>query len=174
LIRSFHMSGRSAGLMLGPLLGGVVAASLLCSGYATDVLSRRDIRWGAWIPALGASCAMPLLACAFYSTDRFVTLLLFSLGYFAAMFFSAPNTAMIQFLVPVRLRARATAIFLLLTTLVGFGVGPMVAGYLSEAYRPAFGADSLRFALMSLTPVTLISPLLLSIAARRLPRRTHA
>jgi MFS family permease len=170
LIRSYHMTGRAAGGLLGPLLGGVGAASMLCSGYATDVLSRRDIRWGAWIPGLGAALAMPLLAASFYVTDRLATLTLFGLGYFAAMFFSAPNTAMIQYLVPVKLRARATAIFLLMTTLVGFGIGPMIAGYISEAYRPSFGQDSLRFALMTLSPFILISPLLLGIVARQLPR----
>ncbi len=170
LIRSYHMTGRAAGTLLGPLLGGIGAASLLASGRATDLLSRRDIRWGAWIPGIGALIGAPLLAAAFYVDDKAATLWLFGLGYFAVMFFSAPNTAMIQYLVPLSLRARATAIFLLMTTLVGFGVGPAAAGYISEAYRPSFGQDSLRYALMSLTPLLLISPLLLSFAARRLTR----
>jgi predicted MFS family arabinose efflux permease len=170
LIRSYHMTGRAAGTLLGPMLGGIGAASLLASGYATDVLSRRDIRWGAWIPGIGALLGAPLLAASFYIDGKAATLVLFGLGYFAVMFFSAPNTAMIQFLVPLSLRARATAIFLLMTTLVGFGVGPMVAGYISEAYRPSFGQESLRYALMTLTPMLLVSPLLLSFAARRLKR----
>jgi MFS family permease len=170
LIRSYHMTGREAGALLGPLLGGVGAASLLCSGYLTDRLSRRDPRWGAWIPGLGAFLGMPLLAAAFFATDRTQTLVLFGLGYFCNMFFSAPNTSMIQFLVPVSLRARATAIFLLMTTLVGFGLGPLIAGSISESLRGTFGADSLRFALMSLTPVLWISPLLLLMVAKRLRR----
>jgi MFS family permease len=172
LIRSYHFTGRAAGTLLGPMLGGIGAASLLASGYATDVLSRKDIRWGAWIPGFGALLGAPLLAGAFYVNGKTATLLLFGFGYFAVMFFSAPNTAMIQFLVPLSLRARATAIFLLMTTLVGFGVGPLVAGYISEAYRPAFGPESLRYALMTMTPLLLISPLLLSFAARRLSRQS--
>lgn len=168
LIRSYHMTGKEAGALLGPMFGGVGAASLLCSGYLTDRLSRQDPRWGAWIPGLGALLGMPLLAAAFFVTDRTQTLLLFAVGYFCNMFFSAPNTAMIQFLVPVSLRARATAIFLLMTTLVGFGLGPFITGSLSELLRPGVGPDSLRFALLSLTPILLISPLLLTRVAKRL------
>jgi len=170
LARTYHMPGHSIGALLGPLLGGVGAASLLTSGYVMDRLSRRDIRWGVWIPGFGALLAAPLLAAAFFVGNKALTLTLFSMGYFGAMFFSAPNTAMIQYLVPLRLRARATAVFLLATTLVGFGIGPTIAGYLSEALRPTYGQDSLRYALLCLTPIMLLSPVLLAFAARRLPR----
>lgn len=174
LARSYHMPGRAIGALLGPMLGGLGAASLLTSGYVMDRLSRRDIRWGVWIPGFGALVAAPLLAAAFFVGSKPLTLTLFSLGYFGAMFFSAPNTAMIQYLVPLRLRARATAIFLLGTTLVGFGIGPTIAGYLSEALRPTYGQDSLRYALLCLTPIMLLSPLLLAFAAGRLPRSRAA
>jgi hypothetical protein len=50
----------------------------------------------------------------------------------------------------------------------------MVAGYISEAYRPSFGQESLRYALMTLAPILLLSPLLLSLAARRLKRQSAA
>lgn len=170
LARSYDMTGRSIGALLGPLLGGLGAASLLTSGFIMDRLSRRDIRWGVWIPGFGALLAAPLLAVAFFVGARSLPLTFFSIGYFAAMFFSAPNTAMIQYLVPARLRARATAVLLLATSLVGFGIGPTIAGYLSEALRPAYGQDSLRYALFCLTPIMLLSPVLLTFAARRLPR----
>ncbi len=170
LARSYDMTGRSIGALLGPLLGGLGAASLLTSGFIMDRLSHRDIRWGVWIPGFGALLAAPLLAVAFFVGARSLTLTFFSIGYFAAMFFSAPNTAMIQYLVPSRLRARATAVFLLATSLVGFGIGPTIAGYLSEALRPAYGQNSLRYALLCLTPIMLLSPVLLTFAARRLSR----
>jgi hypothetical protein len=157
---------------MGPVLGGVGAASLLCSGYVTDRLSRLDVRWGLWLPALASLVAAPLLAGSFYVTARSLSTLLFGLGYFCALFFSAPATAIIQFLVPVWLRARATAIYVLLVALVGFGVGPSAAGFISVAYQPAFGTESLRFALMSMTPVLIIASMLLIMAARRLPRGT--
>jgi len=170
LIRSYRMTEGEAGALLGPLLGIVGAASLFGGGYVTDRLARRDVRWRLWIPAIGALAGLPLLACALYVEHRSATLTLFGLAYFAVMIQNAPITALIQELVPLRLRARATAVFLLMTTLTGFGIGPTVAGFLSEAYRPALGADSLRYALITLTPLLLISAALLARAAPRLVR----
>ena len=165
LIRSYRMTEGAAGALLGPVLGIVGAASLFGGGYLTDVLARWDVRWRAWIPAIGALAGAPLLAAALYVENRSATLALFGLAYFAVMLQNAPITAMIQSLVPLRLRARATAVFLLMTTLTGFGIGPTVVGFLSEVYSPALGPESLRYALMSLTPMLLISPVLLALAA---------
>jgi MFS family permease len=164
------MTEGEVGALLGPVLGIVGAASLFGGGYCTDRLARRDVRWRIWIPAIGALAGLPLLAGSLYVDDRSATLTLFGLAYFAVMIQNAPITALIQELVPPRLRARATAVFLLMTTLTGFGIGPTVAGFLSEAYRPTLGADSLRYALMTLTPLLLISAFLLALAAPRLAR----
>lgn len=173
LIRSYGLSTSMAGLLLGPTLGGVGALSLFSSGYITDHLAKRDARWGVWLPALGALLACPLVAAAFLVNHIVLTLGLFGLGYYCAMFFSAPSTAMIQYLVPLNLRARATAVFLLLTTLIGFGLGPVIVGYLSQGYESGAGIQSLRWALITVTPVFLLSPLLLIGAGRRL-RPTEA
>src|SRR5262249_49084645 len=96
---------------------------------------------------------------------------LFGLAYFAVMFQCAPITSSIQSLVAPALRARATAVFMLTTTLVGSGVGPAVAGFFSDLYGPSFGQESLRHALLTRTPMLLLSPLLLALAAPRLARR---
>ncbi len=130
LIRSYQMTEGAAGALLGPVLGILGAASLFGGGYLTDVVARWDVRWRAWIPAIGALAGAPLLAAALYVENRSATLALFGLAYFAVMLQNAPITAMIQSLVPLRLRARATAVFLLMTTLTGFGTGPTVVGFL--------------------------------------------
>ena len=47
------------------------------------------------------------------------------------------------------------AVTLLVINLVGLGLGPLLIGVLSDALRPAYGADSLRWAMVimvSLTP----------------------
>ena len=166
LIRSHQMSQSSVGTILGVVLGGAGVASFLIGGYATDLCSRRDVRWGAWIPALGALAGLPLLAAALCVSGRSATLTLFGLGYFAIMLMNAPIIATIPSLVGAGVRARAIAVFMVMTTLA-VGCGPTVAGFLSEIYRPEAGPDSLRFALMTLTPVLVIAPVLLFFAAPR-------
>jgi hypothetical protein len=62
------------------------------------------------------------------------------------MFFG-PSFAVSQTLATLRSRAVATSVLLLVQTLVGLGLGPLVAGMLSDALNPQLGEDSLRYGL---------------------------
>lgn len=63
-----------------------------------------------------------------------------------------PLFATIQSLVPSRMRAMSIALILLFANLIGLGLGPLAAGALSDALRPFFGEESLRYALLALCP----------------------
>jgi MFS family permease len=65
---------------------------------------------------------------------------------------AGPIFAMIQSIVPHPMRAVAVAIIYLFSNLIGLGLGPLVAGVLSEFLRPALGSESLRYALLILCP----------------------
>jgi MFS family permease len=65
---------------------------------------------------------------------------------------TAPLMSTIQTLVPDRMRAQAIAILFLFTNLIGMGLGPLAAGALSDALRPQLGEESLRYALLALSP----------------------
>ncbi len=70
---------------------------------------------------------------------------------------NAPMMATIQTLTPTHMRAVAFALVYLAANLIGMGLGPMAAGVLSDALRPQFGENSLRFALVLLHPGILLS-----------------
>jgi predicted MFS family arabinose efflux permease len=65
---------------------------------------------------------------------------------------NGPLFATIQTLVPQRMRAVSIATVYLFANLVGLGLGPLAAGALSDALRHLFGAESLRYALLALSP----------------------
>lgn len=65
---------------------------------------------------------------------------------------NGPIFAAIQSLVPENMRAMAIAIVLFCSNLIGMGLGPLFAGALSDALRPEFAQQSLRFALLCLCP----------------------
>ena len=44
------------------------------------------------------------------------------------------------------------ALIYLFANLIGLGLGPLTAGALSDALRPIFGEESLRYALLALCP----------------------
>ena len=54
---------------------------------------------------------------------------------------------MIQGLAPLRMRAQAAALQLLIGNAIGLGLGPQIVGLVSDGLHPYFGADSLRYAL---------------------------
>lgn len=79
----------------------------------------------------------------------FAVLAIFALGGGAT---NGPIFAATQTLVPSRMRATSTALILLVCNLIGMGLGPLTTGALSDALRPLFGEDSLRYALVALGP----------------------
>lgn len=79
----------------------------------------------------------------------FLCLALATLGGFTV---NGPVFAAIQTLVPERMRATAIALVYLFSNLIGLGLGPLAAGALSDMFRPSAGEDSLRYALLILSP----------------------
>jgi predicted MFS family arabinose efflux permease len=65
---------------------------------------------------------------------------------------NGPFLAMVQTLVAPRMRAMSLAVIYLFANLIGMGLGPLAAGMLSDALRPIVGAESLRYALLALSP----------------------
>lgn len=74
--------------------------------------------------------------------------------------------ASLQYLLPDRNRATATAAFIAVTTLLGFLIGPWVAGGISEALGD--NAQSLRVGLTVTIPVGFVGAVLFHFAAGRL------
>jgi MFS transporter, Spinster family, sphingosine-1-phosphate transporter len=65
---------------------------------------------------------------------------------------NGPILATIQTLVPPHMRATSIALVFLFANLIGMGLGPLAAGALSDALHADLGHESLRFALLLLSP----------------------
>jgi MFS family permease len=76
------------------------------------------------------------------------------LMFMAAVFFG-PSFAMTQALATVRMRSVATSLLLFIQTLIGNGLGPSVAGKISDWLKPSLQTDSLRYALVIIGVVNL-------------------
>jgi MFS family permease len=88
----------------------------------------------------------------YLSSNRYVALGLLGLAAFGGATVNGPLFATIQTLVPERMRAVSIAVLYLFANLIGMGLGPLVAGALSDAFRPWAGEESLRYALLVLSP----------------------
>ena len=61
-----------------------------------------------------------------------------------------PTFATTQTLVPPAMRSTASAILLFVLNLIGLGLGPVFAGFLSDTLRPGYGEESIRYSLLIL------------------------
>jgi len=84
--------------------------------------------------------------------NQYLAFGLLGLAAVGAYTFNAPLFATIQTLVPERMRATSIALIYLFANLIGMGLGPLMVGTLSDAFRPWAGEESLRYALMALSP----------------------
>lgn len=87
---------------------------------------------------------------------------------FLAGVFIGPTFALVQALVEPHRRAVAASILLFLANLVGYGLGPLAVGALSDALAPRLGADSLRYALTAVSALGAWAALHYAVAGRTL------
>src|SRR5262249_35423826 len=93
-----------------------------------------------------------LTAASFLAPSYILAFGLLAVGQFGGNMAAGPVSATIQTLVAPRMRAMSIALVYLFANLVGLGFGPLAAGALSDALRPWLGEESLRYALIILSP----------------------
>ena len=157
LIRSHGMGTASAGTVLGILLGVLGAVGTLAGGVLADRLGKRDPARRLRIVAVDFVAVAPLWVIALLAGHTWVAIASLAVPAAVLCLYLAPTFAAVQSLADPAMRALAAALLLLAGTLIGLGLGPLVVGLLSDALRPAHGADSLRLALLLVVPVYLWS-----------------
>jgi MFS family permease len=147
-IRSHGMSSGEAGTWLA-FFAGVGALGTLLGGFLSDKVSARtgDGRWYMWVPGIATLVMVPFQFFAYLSNDLDLVIPSFFIMISLASMFFGPSFAVSQMLATLRSRAVATSVLLLVQTLVGLGLGPLVAGSLSDVFNPVIGEDSLRYGL---------------------------
>ena len=155
LVRSHGLSPTEVGLTLALMTGVIGAMGTFTAGKLTDVLARRDVRWRAWVVAVGKGGYVPFLAAVFMVDELWLALLLYIVPAFFGGFYLAPTFSLIQSLVSLRMRALASSIVLFVLNIIGMGFGPQLVGILSDWFAPEYGKESLRMALLILSFVNL-------------------
>lgn len=171
LVRSHDLSLQHAGLLAGVICGTAAGFGGLFSGWLSDRLSRRAAHWQFSIPVIGHLTAMSALATYLLWPDTVllqlgslpvpVAMLWCALYSFFAVWWVAPSYNLVTQLVPANRRGAAMALQTIVSTLLGIGIGPLLAGLLSDLLLPLAGEDSLRYALLLVSLPVLGSVMLL-------------
>jgi MFS family permease len=151
-IRSYGLSTGELGTWLALIygLGGMVGMYL--GGEWASRAAIRNERLQLKVFAIGNLGVGAVSVLVYLSPNRYWAFGLMATATVAGATVSAPMFAIILALVPERMRATAVSIVFLTSNLIGVGLGPLVAGALSDELRQWFGTESLRFTLLALCP----------------------
>lgn len=138
LLRAHELDSGWAGTFIGvALLIGTIGT--LAGGYLADRLSRErgDARWIPWVPGIACAIMVPFQFLAYLHTNFwFGVVPSFIIMVVLASMFFGPSFTMAQSLATVRMRAVSTSLLLFVQTLIGYGMGPLIVGYVSDYLAP--------------------------------------
>jgi predicted MFS family arabinose efflux permease len=165
-VHGLDISTRS--IILALLIGICGVIGNLTSGRLADYLGARDVRWKIWILPIGTAITLPFIAVSFTTDNVILSVIMFILPAIAGSFWLPPVIALLPNLVGSRMRATAGSLLLMITNLLGMGVGPWFIGVVSDLLTPQFGQDAIRYALLTTGLFSTWSLIHFTIAARTL------
>jgi MFS family permease len=147
--RSHALTAAQAGYWIS-FFSAVGGIGTFVGGYFADTLSKStsDRRWYLWVPGIATLLCVPFQFVAYLSPNMSMVLPTFGAMTFMAAVFFGPSFAMTQAISPLRMRSVATSLLLLVQTLIGQGIGPWLAGFISDEFAPSMGRGSLRYSLV--------------------------
>jgi len=168
LARSHGMSSGDIGTALALIIGIGGGVGVYLGGVLSDRFARRDAAGMLRVPIWAMLLAFPPGFVVFLAESTALVLAAFVLPAFLGLMYQAPAFAVTQSLATPMMRATASAVLLFVINIIGLAMGPAVTGALSDALEPAFGEDSLRYALLIVSVGLLWSALHFKLAARSL------
>lgn len=138
--RSHGLDAAQAGLAYGILSGVGSFLGTVLGGYGAQFLARRDPRWLVAFPGVGSIVGAPIYACGLLIADLRLAFPILLLGSVFQFMIMGPAIAAIHNALDARHRAMGSAVFLLVMNFIGQGLGPPLAGLVSDfASASAFG-----------------------------------
>ena len=146
-VRSHGLGTAEIGRWLALAIGIFGGCGTLFSGWLADRLGWRDLRWYMGVPAIALLIALPFVSMTLLAADSTAAFQFYLVPSFFAAMGAAPVYATTQALARPEMRAFASATMLFVTNVCS-GLGPQAVGILSDAFAAAYGADSLRYAML--------------------------
>lgn len=131
-VRYHHLRLADIGLAIGLIssIAGLVGVTL--GGILADRFRKRSPAGRLWVGMMNALLPIPFSVISLYTSSATLSLVLLVLVQTAASLWVGAGISTVQDLVLPRMRARASAVFLLFVTLLGLALGPFIIGRLSD------------------------------------------
>lgn len=145
-------------------LSGLIG--MLCFGAISDRMAKRGMAWPVRLSAIALGVATCVILAATWAESFTLAKWLAVPAGLLGGGWSVGIYSTLQYILPGRFRATATALFLAVTTLLAYFVGPWATGLLSQAFGN--DAGSLRLALTVMIPIGFAAAILAWLASRRI------
>jgi MFS family permease len=171
-VRTYGLSVGEVASMLGTISLVTAMSGILIGARLAETLARRDPRWFAWVSAIGASLLAPLAILQFTAPQAWMSFAAAGTCYFLVAMLSGPVMGISQTLVSPTVRATTAAINLMVYSLIGSGIGPVLAGWLTETFTAAgsFGPSPIRYSLSVVMVMAVLGATLFLRASRTMAR----
>ncbi|KCZ47945.1 spinster family MFS transporter [Hyphomonas pacifica] len=166
LMREADMQLSELSLWFGPAAGICMGLGIWSGGAIVNIGAKKSLTAYAWAPAASVIIGIPFLIAAMFMPGWQLSLALLLVPMVCIVMYVAPALALTQNLAPLRARATATALLLLSFNLVGIGGGPLMIGIFSDMFTAMGAEHSLRWALLSTIPISLVAMALYIMMAR--------
>ena len=168
--RSFGLPLEELSVFFGSivLIGGV--GGLWLGAMLADRMGPDKPRAYALIPACALLIAGPLYAVAITSSNLTLAFVLFLVTQALGLFGAAPIVTALQQVVHPAIRASSSAIYLLITGIVGMAFGTWILGFMSDLMHAHYGEQALKYSILYGQGFYLLASLLLFWASRYIER----
>lgn len=142
-LRSYGVSMRDIGFAYGGVQALASMTGTVGGGFIGDRLMRRGGAKLALIFGITTSLLTFFCALGIVSSQTMAWSLAFNFGSSACgVAFLGPAFALVQGIAPARLRSQASAVLTLCVSLIGYGMGPLFVGFLSDTFAAAGHGDA--------------------------------
>jgi MFS family permease len=153
--RSFGMGIANIGLWLGLILGIAGGIGYFFGGYVADKVGQQGRKRSFQFLVTTMLIPLPFYFGMFLSHSAALSLSLLIVPVLVGNAYLPTVLGQAQSLAPLRMRAMASAIVLLLLNVIGLACGPLLTGMLSDMLEPTFGVESMRYSLLIVCSVML-------------------
>lgn len=148
LMRSHEFGSGDVGTLFA-ILSGFGILGTFFGGFLADRLNVKygNPRWYFWICGVTVLLTAPFHLTAYLMPDIWYVIPAFFIAVILSNVFFGPSYAMTQALASLRMRALAASVMLFIQTMIGYNLGPLLTGIVSDSLAPTAGENSLRYAL---------------------------
>ncbi|MFT4823920.1 MAG: putative MFS family arabinose efflux permease [Halioglobus sp.] len=168
LMRSHNLDVGQVGVILAIFGGGGGLVGTFLGGYLADRLGQSDKRWYVWVPAIAGTLAIPLGFPYLLMDNTYIAIGVMFFATMAISTYLGPCVAISHAMVPPAMRALASAILFFVINLIGLGLGPVTVGLLSDWLTGIYGSDGLRYAMLLVGIVGILSIAMFFMAGKHL------